>query len=327
MAKALITTVPFAEKNRLPLELLEKAGIKYQINPYNTKLSERQLMDLIPGFDAIIAGTESISEQVMEQGTNIRFISRVGIGLDSVDLITAKKKGIKVSYTPAAPAPAVAEFTLGLMLTLLRSIHISNLQMHEGKWQRIFGRRLADVSIGIIGMGRIGTRLLRCIRGFDTLPILANDIEPKPSLSKEFNLDWVTKEQIFKEADIISLHVPLTHLTKNMIQRKQLLSMKPNSILINTSRGGIINESDLYNVLVDGHLSGVAIDAFESEPYTGELSKIERCLLTSHMGSMSADCRAQMEIEAVEETIRFLSGNSLENEVPQIEYDIQKQAL
>ena len=129
MAKALITTVPFAEKNRLPLELLEKAGIKYQINPYNTKLSERQLMDLIPEFDAIIAGTESISEQVMEQGTNIRFISRVGIGLDSVDLITAKKKGIKVSYTPDAPAPAVAEFTLGLMLTLLRSIHISNLHI------------------------------------------------------------------------------------------------------------------------------------------------------------------------------------------------------
>jgi len=325
MSKILITTVPFGEKSHLPLELLEKANIEYLINPHKTKLTEDQLVDMVPDFDVIIAGTEPITEKVMAQTTKLKLISRVGIGLDGVDLISAKKRGIKVSYTPDAPSPAVAELALGMMLTLLRSVHISNFQMHQGKWQRIFGRRLTEVTVGIIGVGRIGTHLLRCIKGFDTLQILVNDIMPDDELSREFKLEWVTKEQLYKEADIISLHLPLTHLTKNMIRREQLLSMKSDAMIINTSRGGIVNESDLYDVMVEGHLSGVAIDVFEHEPYTGKLAEIERCLLTAHMGSMSIDCRTQMEIEATEEAVRFLAGKPLENEVPQSEYDIQSQ--
>ena len=319
--------MPFGDKNSLPLEMLEKAGIEYQINPLKKKLTENQLAELVSESDVIIAGTEPITEKVMAQSTKLKLISRVGIGLDSVDLIAAKKRGIKVSYTPDAPSPAVAELALGMMLTLLRSVHISNIQIHQGKWHRIFGRRLTEITVGVIGMGRIGTHLLRCIKGFDTLPVLANDIMPNDELSREFNLKWVTKERIYKEADIISLHLPLTHLTKNMIRREQLLSMKPEAMIINTSRGGIINERDLYDVMVAGHLSGAAIDVFEHEPYTGKLAEIERCLLTAHMGSMSIDCRTQMEVEATEEAIRFLAGELLESEVPQAEYDIQSQGL
>ena len=327
MPKVLITTVPFGDKSSLPLEMLEKAGIEYQINPLKKKLTENQLAELVSESDVIIAGTEPITEKVMAQSTKLKLISRVGIGLDSVDLIAAKKRGIKVSYTPSAPSPAVAELALGMMLTLLRSVHISNIQIHQGKWHRIFGRRLTEITMGVIGMGRIGTHLLRCIKGFDTLPVLVNDIMPNDELSREFNLKWVTKERIYKEADIISLHLPLTHLTKNMIRREQLLSMKPEAMIINTSRGGIINERDLYDVMVAGHLSGAAIDVFEHEPYTGKLAEIDRCLLTAHMGSMSIDCRTQMEVEATEEAIRFLAGELLESEVPQAEYDIQSQGL
>jgi D-3-phosphoglycerate dehydrogenase / 2-oxoglutarate reductase len=327
LSKVLITTVPFGDKNRLPLELLEKAGIEYLINPHKKKLTENQLADLVGEFDVIIAGTEPITEKVLEQATRLKLISRVGIGLDSVDLIAAKKRGVKVSYTPDAPAPAVAELTLSMILALLRSVQISNAQMHQGKWQRIFGRRLTEVTLGIIGVGRIGTHLLRCVGGFDTLQVLANDIMPNDELSREFKLKWVTKEQIYKEADIITLHLPLTRLTKNMIRREQLLSMKPDAMIINTARGGIINENDLHDVMLAGHLSGAAIDVFENEPYTGKLAEIERCLLTAHMGSMSVDCRARMEIEATEEAIRFLVGKPLEGEVPQAEYDVQNQGL
>ena len=130
MPKVLITTVPFGDKNRLPLELLESAGIEYQINPFNKKLTEAQLADMITGFDVIIAGTEPITEMVMKRTSKLKLISRVGIGLNSVDLLEAQKRGIKVSYTPDAPAPAVSELTLGLMLCLLRSVHVSNAQMH-----------------------------------------------------------------------------------------------------------------------------------------------------------------------------------------------------
>lgn len=327
MAKALITTVPFGDKNRLPLELLENAGIDYLINPLNKKLTEDQLADMVADFDVIIAGTELITEKVMARAPKLKLISRVGVGLDGVDLMAAKKRGIRVAYTPDAPAPAVAELTLGMMLTLLRSVHVSNAQMHEGKWQRIFGRRLAEVTVGIIGVGRIGTRVLRRTKAFGTPRILVNDTMPNYELNREFKLDWVTKEQIYKEADLISLHLPLTRLTKNMIRREQLLSMKPDAIIINTARGGIINEGDLHDVMMAGHLSGAAIDVFEHEPYAGPLSQIERCLLTAHMGSMSVDCRTRMEIEATEEAVRFLTGKPLTSEVPQAEYDVQSQGL
>ncbi len=327
MPKALITTVPFGDKNRLPLELLENAGIEYLINPHNKKLTEDQLAELVVDVEVIIAGTECITDKVMAHAPNLKLISRVGIGLDSVDLMAAKRRGIKVSYTPDAPAPAVAELTLGVMLTLLRSLHISNAGMHQGKWQRIFGRRLAEVTVGIIGVGRIGARVLRRTKAFGTPRILVNDLMPNYELSREFKMEWVTKEQIYKEADIISVHLPLTHLTKNMIRREQLLSMKMDAMIINTSRGGIINEHDLYDVMMTGHLSGAAIDVFEHEPYTGKLAEIERCLLTAHMGSMSVDCRTRMEIEATEEAVRFLTGKPLESEVPQTEYDVQSQGL
>lgn len=323
MAKALVTTVPFGDKNRRPLDLLKNAGIECLINPLNKKLTEDQLAELVGDFDVLIAGTEPITERVMERSSRLKFISRVGIGLDNVDLMAAKRRGIRVSYTPEAPAPAVAELTLGLMLTLLRSAHVSNAQMHRGQWQRILGRRLAESTVGIIGVGRVGAGVLRRMKGLGPSRIIVNDLAPKHELNGEFTLEWVSREQIYKEADIISLHVPLTRLTKDMVRREQLLSMKPDAVIINTSRGGIINESDLHDVMMEGHLSGAAIDVFEHEPYTGELAEIERCLLTAHMGSMSVDCRVRMEIEAVEEAVRFLSGRLLESEVPQAEYDVR----
>ena len=327
MPKVLITTIPFGDKNRLPLDLLENAGIEYLINPFNKKITEEQLADIITDFDAIIAGTEPITENVMSCASNLKFISRVGIGLDSIDLLAAQKRGVKVSYTPDAPSLAVAEFTLGLMLSLLRSIHISNFQMHQGNWHRFFGRRLEKVTVGIIGVGRIGSGVLKRLQSFGTSKIMVNDILPNRELDHDYNLDWTTKEKIYKAADIISLHIPLTHLTKNMIKKEHLLSMKPDAIIINTSRGGIVNEHDLVEVMQSGHLSGAAIDVFEQEPYDGQLRKIERCLLTAHMGSMSVDCRTRMEIEATEEIVRFFSDMGLEGEVPQEEYDVQKQWL
>lgn len=327
MPEVLITTVPFADKNRLPLELLEAAGIEYRINPLARRLNEAELVEMIGDSDVLIAGTEPITDLVMGRASRLKLISRVGIGLDSVDLLAAERRGIKVAYTPDAPAPAVAELTFGLMLSLLRSIHVANLQLHQGKWHRHMGRRLAEVTVGIIGTGRIGARVLRRIPAFGTPRVLVNDLKPDPKLVPELKLEWVGKEDIYARADVISLHVPLTALTKNMIRREHLLQMKPDALLINASRGGIINERDLAEVMRSGHLGGAAIDVFDHEPYTGELAGIDRCLLTAHMGSMSLDCRTRMEIEATEEAVRFLSGRMLQSPVPSDEYDIQRQGL
>ena len=327
MHKVLITTVPFGEKNHLPVEQLDAAGVEYLINPLGRKLAEEELAEMITDYDVLIAGTEDITDFVMSKAKKLKLISRVGIGLDNVDLLAAERRGIKVSYTPDAPAPAVAELTIGFMLALLRSVHISNAQMHRGEWQRHFGRRIPEVTIGIIGTGRIGGRVLRRLQAFGSPRILVNDIRPDKNIAPELKLEWVGKEEIYRQADLISLHVPLTNQTKNMISYDELMMMKLDAMIINTSRGGIINEADLGAVLNAGHLSGAAIDVFDQEPYTGDLSKIDRCLLTSHMGSMSIDCRTRMEIEATEEVVRFLNNQKLLGVVPEEEYDVQRQGL
>jgi len=327
MKKVLITTVPFGDKNRVPLEMLEEAGIEYLINPLGKKLHEEELASMISDFDVIIAGTEQITDDVMKNGKNLKLISRVGIGLDSVDLLAAERRGIKVSYTPDAPAPAVAELTVGMMLTMLRSVHVSNLQMHNGYWNRYFGRRIPEVTIGVIGLGRIGTRVLNRLRSFGTPKLLLNDILPNSEIDRQFKAEWVTKEEIYKKADVITFHLPLTKQTKNMVRKEHLKMMKPDAILINTARGGIINEDDLYDVMKEGHLSGASIDVFVQEPYSGKLREIERCILTAHMGSMSVDCRTRMEREATEEAVRFLTGKPLEGLVPEHEYAVQQEGL
>ena len=324
MARVLITTVPFGAHNHLPVDLLESVGVEFEINPIGRRLKEDELAEMAAGSEILIAGTEPITARVMDSAPNLKLISRVGIGLDNVDLLAARERGIAVSYTPEAPAPAVAELTIGLMLSLLRHTHIANLKMHQGEWHRHMGRRIPEVTIGIIGTGRIGSRVLRRLVPFGTPRILVNDLEPNPNLVPELKLEWVGKETIYHEADVISLHLPMTKQTRNMIRREQLMMMKPDALLINTSRGGIVNETDLHEVMSLGHLGGAAIDVFQEEPYSGPLKDIDRCLLTCHMGSMSVDCRSRMEVEATEEAVRYLRGLPLESSVPEDEYASQE---
>ena len=326
MKKVLITTVPFAKTNRLALDMLDKANLNYSMNPYDRKLTSDELQEMIPEYDAVIAGTEEINKEVINSATNLKIISRVGVGLDSVNLNAAKSKNIIVTYTPDAPAPAVAELAIGNMLTLLRGVHISNLMMHDKKWERIFGRRIPEVTIGIIGAGRIGGMVLRRLSALGAKRVLVNDISPKENIAPNLQIDWVEKETIYKESDVISLHVPLTDSTRNMITEKESKMMKDDSLIINTARGGIINESDLENALYSKIIGGAAIDCFNEEPYNGTLTEIESCLLTSHMGSMSIDCRNRMEIEATEEVVRYFSGCELKNIVPDSEYTMHREA-
>lgn len=320
MPKVFISTVPFGDNDATPIRLLESAGIEYLINPIGRKLTENELAEMIEDFDILIAGTEPITKFVMERAKKLKHISRVGIGLDNVDLTFAQKNAIRVSYTPDAPTEAVSDLTIGLMLDLLRDIHISNSQMHQRKWHRFFGRRLSEVTIGLIGLGRIGSSVLRKLQGFGVNEILVNDIKPDLYLSKKFNIRWVEKEEIYRNADVISLHLPLNPNTRNLISKKELSFFKSDAVLINTARGGIVNELDLYEVIKGGKLGGAAVDVFELEPYVGPLQELERCILTAHLGSMSVDCRTRMEIESTEEAIRFLNGEPLQNEVPQEVY-------
>lgn len=326
-ARILVTTVPFAAHDRRPFDLLAAAGLEYVVNPHRQKLTEDQLARLIPGFDGLIAGTEPITARVLERADRLQMISRVGIGLDSVDLQAARARGITVCYTPDAPAAAVSELTIGLMLSLLRSIHVSNAQIHGGGWQRLLGRRLGELTVGIIGVGRVGRRVLRHLEGFSPRRVLLNDLAPDATLPAAGAVEWAAKERLLRESDVVTLHVPLTAATRDLIRRDHLLGMKPDAIVINTARGGIVNEQDLHAVLESGHLGGAAVDVFTREPYSGPLASNSRCLLTAHMGSMSADARTRMEGEATEDAIAFFTGRPLQRVVPEAEYEAQQLRL
>ena len=326
MTNVLVSTVPFASHDRLPLELLDSVGVHVTINPIGRRLREEELAELIHATEILIAGTEPITRKVMEAAPNLRLIARVGIGVDNVDLLAAQERGIQITYTPEAPAPAVAELTVGLMVSLLRHTYTANALLHEGQWHRFMGRRIGESTIGVIGVGRIGSRVIQLLSSFGVRRFIAHDVAPQIASLQGIDIEWVGQDEIFREADIVTLHVPLTPETRNMVGHAELDMMQTDAVLINTSRGGVVDEEALLRTLQDGRLGGAAIDDFAHEPYAGPLTREPRCLLTSHMGSMTIDCRSRMEVEATREAVRFLTGESTLCPVPEQEYLIQAQA-
>ncbi len=321
MTDVFVSTVPFATYDSSPLVRLQEQGIKVLINPLERRLQPDELIRFIGDSEVLIAGTEPITAEVMAATRNLRVIARVGVGLDNVDLLAAQQKGIQVTYTPDAPAPAVAELAIANMMALLRGVHEANLGLHSEQWHRYMGRRLASVTVGIIGVGRIGERVVQHLANFETSRILANDVDSPRGAAQLPNVEWVDKEFLFMNSDIVSVHVPLTSETRNLITKETLLCMQPDALLINTSRGGIVNERDLFDVLESGHLGGAAIDVFEDEPYQGCLTATDRVILTCHMGSMTRDCRARMESEATSDALRHFDGQPLQGLVPESEYE------
>lgn len=317
--RVLVTTVPFGEVDRRPLDLLEDAGIPYVINPLGRKLRPEEAAEMIRDFEVVVAGTEPITDKVLADAPRLELIARVGVGLDSVDLLAARRRGVRVTYTPEAPAPAVAELTIGLMVDALRHISRADRGLRQGNWRRFPGRRLETSVIGLVGIGRIGRRVVNLLSGFNAR-ILVCDPLLDESFATQRGLVPASLDTILRECDVVSLHVPLSPSTENLVAAAQLSAMKKGAVLINTSRGGIVNEQDLAESLQSGHLGAAAVDVFRDEPYVGPLTTIENCILTAHMGSMSEDCRARMEIEAVEEAVRYLTGRPLLQAVPEDEY-------
>lgn len=310
-----ISVHPFGDIDSPPLNLLREAGMRLVVNPLARRLTESELTTFLRDANVLIAGTEPITDQVISSAPQLGLIARVGIGLDNVDLTAARNRGITVTFTPDAPAPAVSELTCGMMLSLLRGIAKADRAVRLGEWQRILGRRLGDLTVGVIGVGRVGRRVIEHLRGFGS-HILANDLEPDPTLETEFNINWTSKEQIYEEADIVTLHVPLTQTTRHLIGQVELATMKTDALLVNTSRGPVVDESCLVTALRENQIGGAALDVFEQEPYSGELTTFDNCLLTCHMGSMSRDCRTKMENESVEEVLRYARGESPNQPVP-----------
>ncbi len=320
--RVIVTSTPFAEINARPAHLLTEAGIETVVNRLGRELKPEEVPEAIDGFDIVIAGTEIIGVAALAS-QRLKAICRVGIGLDGIDLQEARRRGIAISYTPDAPSAAVSELTIGLALNLIRGVGSADRGMRQGRWHRYTGRRLGESVVGVVGCGRVGSQVIgRLLGGFPGVRILAHDIRTGLTFPGSDQVRWVDLPMLLRESDIVTLHIPLYDLTYGLIGLRELAAMKPTAVLINTARGGVVDEAALAGALNDQHIAGAAIDVFEQEPYAGPLTNCENALLTCHMASMTCDCRLRMEMEAVEEAVRFAQGLPLISPVPDAEYDL-----
>ena len=294
--KILITTSSFAKYDNKPLEMIKTAGLSITLNPFGRKLNEYETINLISDADFLIAGTESLSRQVLQSANKLQIISRCGVGLDNIDLQVAKDMNIKVFNTPNGPTNAVAELTVALILSLLRKVPLMDSHLKKNIWLKKMGNLLYKKKIGIIGFGRIGQKVAKLLLPFDTV-ISYYDIN---KISHSLNCKPLDFKSLLSWADIISIHSSGSSTKTPVIGHRELKLMKPGSWLINLSRGGIVDENALYNALTEREIEGAAIDVYENEPYKGPLIECENIVLTPHVGSYARESRVEMEVQAVE---------------------------
>jgi len=312
--KLFVSTHPFSSTSETPMQLIKENGIELSVNEHGRKNSTQELAQDIKDAEVLVAGTEKITEEVFKNAPNLKLISRVGIGLDGIDFELCKKYSVRVAYTPDAPTMAVAELCVGMILDLARKVTDTNIKIKQGIWHRHMGALLYGKTIGILGMGRIGKSLVHLLAPFN-VKFLVHDIEPDLAFGRLHNVTFISKDDLLQQSDIISINLPLKEDTKDYIAEDELSKMKNSAIVINTARGGIVNEQDLYIALKNNIIASAAVDVFEEEPYKGNLIELDNCLLTCHMGASTIDSRTDMEVQAIEEAIRYKNNEPLKNEV------------
>ncbi len=220
--KVYVSTHPFSKTSELPMKMLKENSFEIKVNSFGRKITSQELVSDLDNSDILIAGTEKITEDVFKNNPNLKLISRVGIGLDGIDFDLCKKYKIRVTYTPDAPTMAVAELCVGLIIDLSRKITQTNNNLKQNNiWHRHMGMLLYGKTIGIIGMGRIGKSLIHLLDNFN-VKFLIHDIEPDRAFGKLYNVDFVSKERLLKNSDIVSLNIPLKRDTKDYITYKEL---------------------------------------------------------------------------------------------------------
>ena len=303
--KVLTSPSSFGQVGAEPFDLLRANGFEVINNPYGRKLTEDEVIDLAKDCIGIVAGVESLSSRVMDALPDLKCISRVGIGMDSVDLIHAANKGIIIKNTPNGPTRAVAELTLGMTLSLLRKIPQAHYDLKNKIWKKQIGNLIYNKVVGVVGLGRIGRLVAQLFRGIEN-PVIGYDPYADAEWASKYGVELVDFETLLKTADIITIHVPGNEDQSPVIGSREIDLIKNGAFLINISRGGIVDEPALYNALTSKKLTGAAIDVFSEEPYSGPLCDLDNVVLTPHLGSYAEEGKLLMEIDAVNNLIDAL---------------------
>ncbi len=264
-------------------------------NPYKRRMTQDEITQHLQGADGLLAGLEPLNGEVFDKCPDLKAIARIGIGMDNVDIEAAQKHGIKVSNTPEGPTNAVAEMTLTALLGLCHNVFSANEDVHNGVWKKRLGKSISELTVLIIGYGHIGRKTASLLQGFGAKVLVYDKFNEEDSTC--------SLEEGIPVADAISIHAS----GKDEIITEEMISnMKDGVIILNSARGGLINEKGIYDGLKSGKVAGFWGDALWNEPYNGMLLECSNAILTPHICTYTKLCRDSMEMQAVKNILRDL---------------------
>jgi D-3-phosphoglycerate dehydrogenase len=304
------------ELSKEGLETLTRgSGLQVEVRP---GIPNDELVRIIGEYEALIirSGTK-VTREVIDAGRKLRVVGRAGVGVDNVDVEAATRKGVLVMNTPMGNIVSAAEHTMAMMLTLVRKIVWADASLKEGKWERskFTGSELNGKTLGIVGVGRVGAEVAKRARSFQ-MKMVGYDPFLPPEVAVKLGVRLLPLDKVIEEADVITVHAPLTPSTKHMVGKEQFRLMKPNVLLINCARGGIVDEEALYEALKAKRIAGAALDVFESEPPKGsKLLELENIVVTPHLGASTKEAQEKVSLEMAECVKAFLVEGRISNAV------------
>jgi phosphoglycerate dehydrogenase-like enzyme len=302
--KVKVSNIAFS-KNQYLVDHLVSEFPDAEVNLNGIRMDGDHLVKYFKGAEAVIVGLEQITPTLLDKLPEIKIISKFGVGLDNVDLNACRERSITVGWTGGVNKRSVAEMTLGFMLALCRNLYITSNQLKQLTWNKSGGTQLTGKTIGIIGLGNIGKEVVELLKPFNCT-ILVNDITDIKNFCTDNGLKEVTKEELYSYSDIISLHTPLTREMRGLFDIKVFRKMKPTCLLINTARGGIINEKDLKFALKNNIIGGAALDVYEHEPpEDAELLSLTNLISTPHTGGNSDEAVVAMGLSAIGHLVNY----------------------
>lgn len=311
MPRVLITPTTLKNITGNYLTLLQKAGMEIVTppEPWDHQLSEEEMLTQLKDIDATVAGSEPYTAKVLAAHPQLKVIARVGVGYDAVDMAAASKHAVAVSITPGANHDTVAEHAFSLLLALAKHVTIVDQQMRQGQWIRHCTVPIRGNTLGIVGLGRIGRAM--ALRGLAFgMKVIAYEVQPDTAFVAQHHIKLVDLPELFRTSDVISLHAPATPQTKHMVNRQTLALMKPNAFLLNTARGGLVDEEALFDTLKNRRIAGAGLDVFAQEPPPKDhpFFTLDNVVLTPHTGGTDTQSRLDMAELASKAIVELAAG-------------------
>lgn len=310
MKRVLITPRSYGKYNKQEMiDLLHENGIEAIFNPYDRIMNEVEMIQVVKGMDGIIVGVDPITKAVMEADSNLKVVSKYGVGVDNIDCDYAKEHNIMVTRTTNANSNAVADYAMALLMAVARRVVEIDESSHNHDWSKKEALDVYGQKIGIIGLGAIGRGVVKRAKGFD-MEVYGYDIVKDEAYIQQENIHFSDIDTIIKECDFISLHLPLTPKTHHILNKENLQNAKENLIIINTARGGLIDENDLYDLLKEDRIYGVGVDVFENEPAEeSKLLTLKNVVVGTHTAASSKGAIVQMTYLATNNIIKYLKDD------------------